>query len=269
MEELITQVEIPQYIIKIQMSDSRRTRYYSKKTKKTWEYDELTGKYSPIAREYNGPPYQLPAPKSKLIKVYTGNYSWKGNYLYDDEADERVVANPNKAGEPRYRKLSGNDFSSGYGSPHIRASLVRGLKDFYRPFVLKMDAITEFPVWVEWYMYTTIPKRLFDLTNFWFYYKYFEDALTDWCLCNKESGQEDYFRLKSELDKAVENIDRNDRDQYEIIAPVIPDDNVKYISKPGTAPILCPIDRWEDRKFVFKFYKDTRECITNSTFYNE
>ena len=236
--QLIQQVVIPEYIIRVKMADARRKRYYSKKSKKTWNYDKLEGKYEPITQDYDGPPYKLPAPKSKLIKVYTGEYEWYNNYLRDVETQQRIVANPGKAGEPRYRKLSGNDFASGYGSPHIRAKLVRKLKDFYRPYVREMNPITEFPIWVDWHIYTTIPDRLFDLSNFWFYYKYFEDCLFE-----------------------DEDQDGND------IEPIIPDDNVKYVTKPGTAPILHPIQNWENRKFIFKFYHDDRAILRNHELY--
>jgi len=222
--QLIQQVTVPEYIKKVKMSNSRRKRYYSKKSKSTWDYDELTGKYAPIKQDYDGPPFKLPAPKSKLIKVYEGEYEWKSGYIFDKETGEKVLANPQTAGKPRFRKLSGNDFASGHGSPHIRAKLVRKLKEFYRPFVKTMEPIETFPLWIDWHIYTTIPKRLFDLTNFWFYYKYFED-----CLVDEE--------------------DNNDNP----LNPIIPDDSVKYITKPGTSPILHPIQNWENRRYVFKF----------------
>lgn len=242
-KQFLQSITIPEYIIKVQTSKKQRKRYYSKKSKKTWDYDEsqMEG-YEAIKKDYNGPPYKLPAPKTKLIKVYEGNYQWKGRYLADANG-ERLVANSQQAGTPNYEKLSGNRFASGFGSHHIRNTLVHGLKDFYRPFVhqqLKPIKDDQFPLWIDWHLYTTIPKRMFDLTNFWFYYKYFEDCL-------------------------FETEDPNGNK----LQPIIPDDNIEFITKPGVAPILHPIADWEHRKFVFKIYKDNRSCLQSHKLYQK
>jgi hypothetical protein len=42
---------------------------------------------------------------------------------------------------------------------------------------------------------------------------------------------------------------------------IIVDDSPLYITKPGSAPLFCPIDNFEDRRIVFKFYKDLRPEI--------
>lgn len=213
--ELIRTIEIPQYIIKVQLSKERRAKYYKWNSKKKKWY-----------------PRQLP--KTYNAKLQDKIYSTtKKGYLLDENG-EKVLANPRSVGKPKYEKLSGNSFASGYGSPMIRAKLVRELKNFYMPFVKSIEPIDDvhFPIWIDWHLYTTVPTRLFDLSNFWFYYKYFEDCLFE---TEDENGN--------------------------TISPVIPDDNIKFVTKPGTGPIFHPVENWEDRKFVFKIYADTREEI--------
>lgn len=247
MNQPLQTITIPEYMTKVKTSESRRAKYYNKydgKGKsKTWDYDTLEGKYEPIKEDYDGPPFKLPAPKTKLIKLYEGDYEWNSQgYLRDKKTGDRIIANPRSAGTPNYEPLSGNKLSSGYGNPIVRAKLVGALKDFYRPFV--QDQLvpfndTDFPLTVEWECYTQVNRsHRFDLSNFWFYYKYFEDCLT-------------------------EEEDNNGN----AVTQMIPDDNIRYITKPAS-PLLIPVDEWEDRKFIFKFYKDKRQVISKNEFWN-
>ena len=188
---LISELVIPQYITKVELSRSRRKKYYSKG-------DDIPKKYQKAGFTFD-----------------------KKGFLCDPEGT-RVVANPRSAGTPKFEVLSGNKITSGYATPHIRAKIAGALHDFYRPHVRKMKPITQFPLRIEWEFWTTVDPANFDLSNFWFYYKYFEDSLT--------------------------------------AAGIIPDDSVKFITSPA-APILIPIADFEDRKFVFRFYHDDRVVI--------
>lgn len=200
----VAEITIPKYIYRVKISDAQQTIYHRK------------------------------GGKRKIPKTYREKYSFdKNGYLIDDDGN-RIVANPHTAGKPKYDALSGNKFSSGYGSPHQRNNLVHAMKDFYRPFVQdQLDPIDprHFPLRVEWDVYTTVDPSNWDLSNFWFYYKYFEDCLS-------------------------EDEDPNGNK----IKRIIPDDSVKYITQsPG--PRLFPISDFEERKFVFRFYTDDRKEI--------
>lgn len=168
-------------------------------------------------------------------KLESGEYSMDGKYLLDENG-EKKVANPQTAGKPRYETLSGNKLLSGYGSPFTRAKLARGLKDFYRPFIREQikehGKIETFPLRVTWDLYTTVEDAPnWDLFNLFFYYKYFEDSL-------HETEDDDGNTFES----------------------LIPDDNVKFITwAPG--PKLIPVDKWEERKFIFRFYHDRRNRL--------
>lgn len=206
--EFIQEIEIPLYPMKIVLSEERAARYYTKKHK------DLLPKYM----------------KEGLAKE---KFYWKSNYLFETATNERVVKNKRVVGKPKYFPLSGNAFASGLPF-QLRSKIVHELHTFYFPFVQKMKKFTSFPIAVEWQFHSVMSDPLYDLSNMWFYYKYFEDVLhmTEIVISGK--------RLELE--------------------PLIPDDNYLYVTKPG-APIFYPVKTLEQRKFVFRFYKDNRKII--------
>lgn len=207
MPELIQKLEVPKYIIKIKTSESRNRKYYRKRKSKN--KDEMIWKPRPL-------------PKTKRENLEEGDWSMDSNNYLRDENGDKVVANPRAAGTPNYEPLSGNRFFSGYGSHHVRRTLTAGLKDFYRPYVNKMDKITKFPIRIDWDFHTTLNSADWDMDNMHFYWKYLQDTLVE----------ED----------------------------IIPEDNIKYITFPPAGRFI-PVKEWIDRKFVFRFYKDTRTEI--------
>ena len=214
--ELLQTLIIPQYQAEVQISKSQQKKFYKKK---------------------RGGFYPRKLPKTYRDKLANGLYSIGSDGLVLNEKGQPILANPGKAGKPKIKKLNGNEFASGFSTHFIRAKLVNAMKDFYRPIVREQMIPfqqEDYPLWVDWHLYTTIKPRLFDLTNMWFYWKYLEDCLFE-----------------------TEDPDGHPLD------PIIPDDNIKYITKPATAPIFHPIDNWEDRKFIFYFYKDDREEFNN------
>jgi len=216
----LAEIEVPQFITRVKTADSRRAKYYKKKN--------------------GGGMYPRSLPKTYAKKVKDGIYSFDAKGYLKDENGEKILANPRTAGEPRYEKLSGNNLLSGYGSPHTRAKLARSLKDFFRPFVqehvLKHGPITTFPLRVTWDMYTTVEKTHWDLFNLFFYYKYFEDSLHE--TTDKSDSNAIYYKGKE-------------------LKPLIPDDNIKFITW-APSPKIIPVDSWDDRKFIFRFYHDKR-----------
>ena len=193
MPKLIQTITIPRYITRIQTSKQRRRTYYKKVGGK-----QIPKKYSLLGFDKQG-------------------------FLVDAEG-ERIVSNPRSHGKPKYEYLSGNTLTSGYSTPFMRSRIAREMHNFYAPFVRSMRPMTEYPLRIEWDFYTTVDKPDFDLSNFWFYLKYFEDTLTS--------------------------------------EKIIPDDNISYITH-SASPKLIPVDSFTQRKFVFRFYLDEREEIKN------
>lgn len=165
-----------------------------------------------------------PLPKTYKAKLDEGEWTLDNkNYLRDENGD-KVLANPQAAGTPNYEPLSGNRFMSGYGSHHLRRTLTSGLKDFYRPYIKDMRPISEinFPLRIEWDFCSKLNEANWDADNMFFYWKYLQDTLKE------------------------EN--------------VIPEDDIRFITHPP-APKFIPVDTWEDRKFVVRFYPDDRPKI--------
>jgi len=246
---MIQFITIPKYITKVQTSPEIQPIYYSKYDSKgiskTWTYDNDDDsnnrdlgdeKYDPIRENFSGPPYELPAPKTKILKLLKGNLEWnKQGYLADKESGERLIANSRRAGKPSYDPISGNRIISA-NSTGRQAKYKNAIKDFYRPFIKdQLEPIDRdlFPVRLEMYMHTVVNRNgnLFDLSNLWFYRKYFEDVL------------------------------------FEVDPPIIPDDNVKFITD-HRGPTLIPIDDWEDREIKFEFHQDNRDEIDEHEFWN-
>ena len=154
--KVLAVITIPEYITTVQISETRRAKYYTKKTK-------------------------------NIPKTYREKYTFnKKGYLVDKEG-KKIIANPRSVGTPRFVTISGNQFYSGYGGrggAHTRAKIVRELKAFYMPFVEKAKeeygVITQFPIQITWDIYRHVEDEPdWDVSNLQFYYKYFEDCLRD------------------------------------------------------------------------------------------
>lgn len=202
-------ITIPQYITEVPVSNKRRKQYYKRGGRKN------------IPKKYRAKPYVFD----------------KQGFVRDSRNGKLVIANPRTAGKPKFEKLAGNKFSSGYLNPAFRSQLVSAIKDFFRPIIraqvnhsLPLDL---FPLRVEWDVYTSVDNPNFDLSNFWFYYKYFEDTLTEVV---------------------------NPRTDEKLVA-IIPDDSIKFITH-SPAPRLFPVKTKEEWKFEFRFYQDKRVEIT-------
>jgi hypothetical protein len=191
--ELLQTIVIPRYITRILVAKARRAKYFKKGNK--------------IPKKYEN-----------------DDYVFKDGRLVDKDG-ELVIANPRVHGKPRYEPLSGNKLTSGYSTPFMRNKIATSLKDFYRPYIKSMRVMTDFPIQMDWEFHTTVDRPNFDLSNFWFYLKYFEDTL--------------------------------------VTEGIIPDDSIKYITR-SASPLLVPVDKFSSRKFVFRFYHDKRPQIQDN-----
>ncbi len=100
MKELY-RAEIPQYLTQIKVSDARPYRIYT-------HHMEVPKKYQKEDYDFN---------------TY--------GVLVNRHTDEVVLANPNTAGKPKFRKINGRDIYTGRVSPTMRAKILREMKAFY------------------------------------------------------------------------------------------------------------------------------------------
>ena len=125
--DLIFEVKIHNFLDRILVSKERRTKYYQKGC-------ELKKKYQ------NKQFYRF-----KKVKV--GNREQV--YLVDIRTGLPVISNPRTAGTPKYLKIKGNAFYSGFGSPHQRIMVVNAIKNSFKPYFKKIKSIKDFPIRIE------------------------------------------------------------------------------------------------------------------------
>lgn len=203
MRQVLAVIEIPEYITHVKLSSARKTVYYN-----------IYGKRKP--------------PKSLLKK---DKYKiTKDGYLIDKDTGLKIVANYRSVGKPKFEKINGQDFYSGFGSPFTRNTMVKEIKAFFSKHVKDLPPIVQFPIQFECELHTTIDNADWDLDNLWIYTKCFQDVLVE--------------------------------------HKIIPDDNIQFVTKPA-APEFFPIKDTKNRKLVYTIYKDPRnisimEPISNS-----
>lgn len=137
--EVLLDVEIDDFITKIQTSKARKPIYY----------------------EYNGK-YPVPSTKSKHIAP-NGNkkYVWlkrkigtkiKTILCYNTEEFEPVLKNSRSAGKPRYLAIKGNNIYSGFGGYRNRVIIINSIKDSFRPYFTGKK-IANFPIYLTFTFY--------------------------------------------------------------------------------------------------------------------
>lgn len=193
MRKLLLEITIPEYITKVKLSEKRQAKYYNVKGKK-----KIPDKYL----------------KDKKRYLIDG-----GGFIRDKFTGNKVIANSRSVGTPKYSKINGQAFYSGFGSFAVRMAIVAGIKNFFKPFLRGIPPITEYPVQFEMELHAPIEEGNWDLDNLWIYTKCFQDMLTD--------------------------------------MKILVDDNIQFVTKPA-APEFFPVKTMEERKIVFKIYKDDR-----------
>lgn len=130
--DLIFQIEIPNFITQIQVSKQRKAVYY----------------------EFNNPKTMVPKSKLKYLgtkffwKLYKTPSGKIKNYLHDKNGD-LVLKNPRVAGKPKFVQIKGNDFYSGFSTPHQRIMVVNAIKDNFREYFKQVSPITDYPVYLQ------------------------------------------------------------------------------------------------------------------------
>lgn len=196
MGHLILQVDIPQFITRVKIANARRPKYYEKGSSK-----KVPQKYSSKKK------FDFQATKVGKRICY---------YLTDLKTGEPVLANPKVAGKPKFMKIRGNDFYSGFGNYAIRSNIVNLIKESLTPYFSDMDPIkaADYPLYLEFIYYDTIEESQ-DLDNKRYAY---EKCILD--LLQKEGK--------------------------------IGNDNVKYITKLSSEFIAVKSE--EDRCLIVKFW---------------
>jgi hypothetical protein len=198
----ITQIEIPNYIYQVQVSKSRRVKYFhSSKTG--------IGKVKKLLED-------LPK-KHKAIIVGT---DLEGFYI--DKNGERVIANPLAAGTAKFVPINGQMFYSS-GNQFTRVKIVNALHDFFSSEIKRVSLQpfkkSDYPIVITLEWFAPYSHKTMDITNMYsVYQKTFEDTLVN--------------------------------------EGILIDDEVKYVT--GGFPIYTPVEKFEDRKFIFTFYQDLR-----------
>lgn len=163
---------IPNYIRKVKLSESRRTKYF-----------ELPhGLNTPFAKKYQ-------------VGLTTGAYQYRERIknkrpcLFDTVTKEFVVANPRVAGTQKWEIINGQKlYNQGY-HPFVRQKIVDEIHKFFMPFLQNLPIITTFPIFIEYIFHTTIDERA-DIDNYALpYYKCFQDCLELSGIIPKDSWQ--------------------------------------------------------------------------------
>lgn len=198
----ITEIEIPNYIYQVQVSKSRRVKYFhSNKTG--------IGKVKKLIED-------LPK-KHKAIIVGT---DLEGFYV--DKNGDRIIANPLAAGTAKFVPINGQMFYSS-GNQFTRVKIVNSLHTFFSSEIKRVSLQpfkkSDYPIVITLEWFAPYSHKTMDITNMYsVYQKTFEDTLV------------------------------NDG--------ILIDDEVKYVT--GGFSIFTPVEKFEDRKFIFTFYQDLR-----------
>ena len=161
--------------------------------------------------------------KDKIPKKFqdpTFGYDRKGRLCTND--GQPIIRNAKSVNTPRMKKINGQDFYAGNTRPVMRVKVVNAIKDAFRPYLRKVRKIPrdKFPIQISCAMYDVAGKADWDLDNKWIYLKVFQDLIVN--------------------------------------EKLIPDDNIKYVSKAASMEFF-PVETTEERKLVFTITTDTRE----------
>lgn len=152
-------IEIPNFARDIQVSNSRRAKYYEEGEK--------------IPKKYQNNSYEFTKVKSSSKKTRI--------VLFNKKTNEPVIKNPNTAGTPKFTTIAGNDLWNthrvGNYIEKIKLSLQVYFWEIIKHFKLENEDLTELiPIRIKFDFYTH--KETQDLDNLsLFYQKAFADAI--------------------------------------------------------------------------------------------
>jgi hypothetical protein len=147
-KQILFELNIPEYITHVQLSQHRRVKYYAK------------GDKIPVKHDSN-------------------IFDKQGRLLGPNGIP--VVKNPRVAGTPSWKKINGQEFYKGTGNPIMRSKVIGAMKDFFRPYFDDISPIAadQMPITVELEIHDN-PVDEFDIDNLaWVYTKVILDVMTE------------------------------------------------------------------------------------------
>lgn len=151
--KLFAEVTIPNFILEVKLSESRRTKYFSVGAKVPKKY---------LDKSKYGYKSGFPGVNKRV------------SFLYELKSGERIIANPRIAGTPKIMRINGNHFYAGFASYMIRDKIVDTIKTSLTPYFnatwwngKKLEANllkTHYPLYLE-FQYHEVRKNAQDIDN--------------------------------------------------------------------------------------------------------
>lgn len=140
-------VVVPDYIKQVQLSKSRRAKYYK-------EGDRIPKKYS-----------------------NTENYNFVKDCLTEIATGQRVVRNVRTAGKERLKKVQGQDIWRGINF-NLRSKIAKELKKYFYEYFRGIPRVNKYPIGIRIDFYDNVEEGE-DIDNMiYFYRKTIHDALS-------------------------------------------------------------------------------------------
>ena len=149
-------VTIPEYIMKVKLSDTRRPTYYEQDSR--------------IPNKYKTDQYIF------KDKKYTHG---KKSLLYDLTEKRFVYKNEKVVNKPRFLTIGGNMLYAGLNE-HVRMRMFVAIKDDFRRYIQSLERITEFPIHITAELHAKPEYCNWDVDNLWIYVKVFQDLLIEY-----------------------------------------------------------------------------------------
>lgn len=266
-------IVIPEYIREVQTSKKQRPSYYE------WNGTTIKGKKKKLLLQYLKPQFKdalniLPEHLKEeycigvfngtkfigtcktLQSILTNFINPKSNYKFivvNSITAEKIIANTNQLGKPKFQLIKGQDIFSGNLREHLRGTIFQAIKQSFVPYVKDMPIITDYPVRIKMYIYDTV-KNYYDNTQ--------KNELGGrW-----DVGNRAYPYGKAFLDLIVTGTDGTNK----VMEPKLIDDDRLHVTEDPQGGVFCPLRNNNDkrRKLVFVIEKDTRKIIKNNKYYN-
>lgn len=265
-KELISIIEIPQYIREVQLSKAQRPKYleFEGMNPTVWNipFKYLKKSNSVISKR----PDWLALKEKYIIAAFRKNtYHFSLTSGHDflslgnedkffmceivDLKPTRVIINSKKVGTPRFIRINAQDFYAGFASPHMRGKVINEIKHNMLPYLRDLPVIdsASYPIRIELEIVDCV-KNYTDRAT--------EGAGTRWDLDNRA-----YPYFKSFLDLLVTGTIGETR----YFEPKLIDDDRLHVTGSGGA-LFTPVENFEDRMLRFHIYKDLRPIILTNKY---
>lgn len=215
---ILHKVECPLYIRKVKLSESRNKKYYRRDKMTAISIAKLTNmKKFHDKNRFRWRQHKISSSNKALAWFWT-----------DCKSGEKIVANPNSHGTPKFVVVNGQYVWSGKVGEFSKNTVMDSIKDFLSVYLESMPVIdhSNYPLSIYTEVHNVVMETknaYYDLDNhFLMYQKAFQDTLSG------DSGKRKKYIL---------------------------DDNLAFITQPPS-PVFIPVDSPEERKLVFYLVKE-------------